>query len=414
MKEKQKRYKLDNAANIYPAITTKEYPQVYRVTAILIDDIDKKRLQRAVEETIPFFPSFCVRIRKGIFWHYFEENNAVPIVKEEDELPCSHINDKSNNGFIFRVLYYKNRIHFEAFHALTDGTGAFQFLKAICYRYCQMEYPTVFSAQQHIARFGLKDSDIVQDGYLINYSGKKKKIGIQRKSYHISGEEQDQIGIISAIMPIDKIKAESKKNNVSISEYLTAVIIYAVWDEYVGSRNERISVSIPVNLRPIFGMETVQNFFSCFRVSVDKKSEEMNFDELLAEVKNQYFENIKRDRFEQNFSMSVLGEKNPVSYYSPLILKNLFLQKAYKMSSNHTVLFSNLGVLKVEDIFKPYIKGFRCVVPITKREPLKLTACTYDNELCLTFISKLTGNYLAHGVIKRLTSIGIQAIIEAR
>ena len=40
--------------------------------------------------------------------------------------------------FLFRVLYYGSRVHLETFHVLTDGTGAMQFLKAVCYRYCQL------------------------------------------------------------------------------------------------------------------------------------------------------------------------------------------------------------------------------------------------------------------------------------
>ena len=33
------------------------------------------------------------------------------------------------------------RQHLETFHVLTDGTGAMQFLKAVCYRYCQLAHP---------------------------------------------------------------------------------------------------------------------------------------------------------------------------------------------------------------------------------------------------------------------------------
>ena len=50
--------------------------------------------------------------------------------------------------FLFRVLYYGSRVHLETFHVLTDGTGAMQFLKAVCYRYCQLAHPDAFTPEQ--------------------------------------------------------------------------------------------------------------------------------------------------------------------------------------------------------------------------------------------------------------------------
>ena len=61
-----------------------------------------------------------------------------PQVLPEQDAPCRYFDPVETGRFLFRVLYYGSRVHLETFHVLTDGTGAMQFLKAVCYRYCQL------------------------------------------------------------------------------------------------------------------------------------------------------------------------------------------------------------------------------------------------------------------------------------
>ena len=59
-------------------------------------------------------------------------------MERETSYPCRYIDPKSNQLFLFRVAYYKCRIHFEVFHAVTDGMGAVQFIRELTYRYLQL------------------------------------------------------------------------------------------------------------------------------------------------------------------------------------------------------------------------------------------------------------------------------------
>ena len=61
-------YPLDNAGVLYSAIQRERYSAVYRFSALMTDPVDPEALQRAVDKTMPRFPGFCVRIRRGAFW----------------------------------------------------------------------------------------------------------------------------------------------------------------------------------------------------------------------------------------------------------------------------------------------------------------------------------------------------------
>ena len=62
-------YKLDSAGILYSALQKEEYSAIYRFSAQMEREVDPAALQRAIDRCMPRFPSFAVRIRKGLFWY---------------------------------------------------------------------------------------------------------------------------------------------------------------------------------------------------------------------------------------------------------------------------------------------------------------------------------------------------------
>ncbi len=202
--------KLDNTANLFPVIAREGMSNVYRISAVLKEDIKGEFLQDAVEKVLPYFDVFKATLKKGVFWYYFEENKApFPKVKEEYTYPCMYINPYANNSYLFRVSYYKNRINLEVFHALTDGNGAVNFLKEITYQYLRNVHPELKEKTPN----GLhpETSLDTQDSYLHNYKKKEKRTYKTKRAVIVKGEKLpiNQFGIMHGIMPIAEIKGSS-------------------------------------------------------------------------------------------------------------------------------------------------------------------------------------------------------------
>ena len=123
--------KLDNAAQAFPAATGKKDTRVFRFYCQLKEDIQADLLQKALEQTMEHYPVFSMVLRKGLFWFYLEQRDLPAKVEEEKRPPCSEIYVPDHKTLLFQVSYYKTRINFEVFHALTDGTGAMLFLKEL-------------------------------------------------------------------------------------------------------------------------------------------------------------------------------------------------------------------------------------------------------------------------------------------
>lgn len=79
-------HKLDNTANIFPVVASRRYSNVFR------DSRDARgcgpcALQQALEQTLPYFAAFNVRLRHGLFWNYLETNRATPQILPEQDAP---------------------------------------------------------------------------------------------------------------------------------------------------------------------------------------------------------------------------------------------------------------------------------------------------------------------------------------
>lgn len=118
-------YKLDLSANVYPTLQRRNFSNVFRLSVVLKEEIDPDTLQRAVDLTLPRFPTFKVALHKGIFWRYLEPNDHPgPFVMPDIINPCMPMLFKSNNRYLIRIYYYRCRISLEVFHSLSDGSGA--------------------------------------------------------------------------------------------------------------------------------------------------------------------------------------------------------------------------------------------------------------------------------------------------
>ena len=132
--------KLDNAAKLYSATSNKKDTRVFRFYCILKEEVNPEKLQEALDKTLNIYPVFLSVMRKGMFWHYLEKSGLRPAVAKEHREPCSNLYVRDKKALLFEVTYYGKRINFEVFHALTDGTGATEFLRELVKNYLYLSH----------------------------------------------------------------------------------------------------------------------------------------------------------------------------------------------------------------------------------------------------------------------------------
>lgn len=411
-------YKLDNAANIFPAVSTVSVTNVFRFTARLYEDVSKEILQKAVELALDEMPFFKVKMHKGFFWYYFEQNNEVPIVKEEHNYPCRRIDKYSNNGYLFEVTYFGKYIHIEFFHALCDGTGASDFLSRVVTKYISLAHKDKIP---HIPDAG--DSDISksarsEDSFMRVTRGKsvKGKNIIEPRSYIPSSTltQNGEINVIKGIMKLDDIKRITKEKGVTITALFASLIIYSIYLECYRfePKNKPIDVSTPVNLRKYFHSDTARNFFTTMTVGVNFYKKNYSFDEVLQIIKEKLNNELDEDKLYSKIMYNVKKQRNLLLRFIPLPLKNAVLKLIYmKGEKGFTASFSNMGFFVLPKEVEPYVERFEFSMSPTAVSHYKVSACSFKDTTVFSFTTNIENKEVQKRFFTMLRELGAEAVI---
>ena len=409
--------KLDNTALIFPVIAGEGMTNTYRMSVELNEDIQPEVLQEALSLVLPKFNVFNVRLRKGFFWYYFEENNKpAPKVTEEELFPCRYIQPNKNNSYLFSVSYYKRRINLEVFHVLTDGMGAINFLREMTYQYLRLAHPELKDKVED--RLSDVTSLNLEDSFEKNYKkNTKKKDYTKGKAYLIKQTklEKGEFGVMHGLINIPELKAITKKHGVSINEYLVAVFTWAVYVQCLHKEPSKlpIRIAIPVNLRPFFDSNTTKNFFAIVPAEFYPTEEEYTFEQVLEIIQKSLRSQIQKDNLEERFSISVSNRNNKFLRIVPLSLKKLVMRTVYNQSAlAHTSTITNVGAVQLEPVYEPYVKMFRVFISMSKGQSLKGTINSYKDTLVFSFSSIFSDTSIQKEFFRKIAEDGISVQIE--
>ena len=408
--------KLDNTAIIFPVIAGEGMTSTYRISVELSEEIQPELLQQALDIVLPKFNVFNVRIRMGVFWYYFEENNKpAPRVKEETLFPCRYIQPNKNNSYLFSVSYYKTRINLEVFHVLTDGMGGMIFARELTYQYLRLAHPELKEVVED--DLSAATSLSLEESFEKNYKKGKKHTFTTERAYLIKLKKltKGEFGVMHGLINIPELKEVTKKYGVSINEYLVATFAWATYVRclHKAPSKKPIRIAVPVNLRPFFNSNTTKNFFTMVSAEFYPKEEEYTFEEVLAIIQKSLRSQIQKENLEEIFSSSVSNQKNKFLRMIPLAVKNMVMRLVFNQTAlAHTTTITNVGFVQVEPAYEPYIKMFRSFIAISKGQSLKGTINSYQDTLVFTFSSLFSDTSVQREFFRKIASDGVTVQIE--
>ena len=409
--------RLDNTAHLFPAIAGETMSNVYRICVTLTELIEPELLQKAVDMVLPKFDGFNLRMRKGVFWYYFEENGKpAPRVVEETNFPCRYIRANKNNNYLFRVTYYKYRINLEVFHVLTDGMGAINFLRELTYQYLRLRHPELGNVMSD--SLATHTSMNREDSFLKNYKQAAKSGYKKQKAYLIKGEKlrPGEFGVMHGYLNIPQLKGVCKQYGVSINEYLVGVFTWSVYQECLKGMPSKlpIRVAVPVNLRPYFDSITTKNFFAMVSAEFHPTKDAYTFEEVLQAVRDSLRSQMDKEHLEKLFSYNVSNEKIWIARAVPLPLKNVAMKHVYTASAlANTSTVTNIGNIPIEEPYRPYVEMILAFLAMSKGQDIKGTVCSYGETLAFSFSYTLKDVSIQRCFFRKLAADDIAVEIDS-
>lgn len=402
--------KLDNAAKIFPPTSTGKDTKVFRFACELYDYIDADLLQHALDRTIKRFSYYRFVIRKGLFWYFFEESSTPPLVKEESEPPCSKIYNVDVPQLLFEVTYYKKRINLEVFHALSDGTGAMQFLKTLVTYYLTEKYAHALHDDIPTIQYDASQGQMVNDSFSKYYSkekikGKKK----DKRAYRMKDIRlpENRIGVIEGCVQVKEMLSLVRRHGATVTEYLTAALIHSIHQTMrVTDEKLPVTVSIPVNLRNFFPSESSRNFFGVINVSHNFKQQGHEFTDILEGVKQSFKLQLTRENLGQIINRFTSLEHNVATKIVPLAIKIPSLKVAGLVADmGVTAAISNIGKIDLPPQLRDYVRLFDV---FSSTQKLQICLCSYQDNMVISFTSPFVNTDVQRCFFRLLTREGIE------
>lgn len=415
MRKKRIRWrKLDNSAKIFPIISNKKFSTVFRVSAILKEKIDREILQKAVEYVSDRQIAFKVKLRKGFFWYYLEENTKKPKIEKENNYPCKYIDRNMNNGYLFKVTYFDKKINLDVFHSLTDGNTAIKFLQEIIYAYIDIK-----GKKEIVKDIEKRElSNNTEDSYLKNYNKKRAKREKSRKAYILRGKKLPlyAISVVHQFINLEEVKNIASQSKATVTQYLTAVLAYCIYKENLKKYKSKkpIKICIPVDLKKYFNSNTATNFFSyiTIEINVSNKSN-YTFEEILDIVVKEFKFKLTQEKVEETMASNVKIGNNFFVKIIPLYLKKFTVNLSYiEIRKYTTTTLSNLGKVNVKEGYKQYIENFLFLLAPEKVEKTKCSIISFENNLVFTFTSILQDKKISNAFFDFLSERGVKIHIE--
>lgn len=408
--------KLDNAAKIFPSVSSKYRSNMFRIAFSLTETIDKDILQEAVNLSIRRFKIFKIKLKSGLFWNYFEENKKMPEVVKEDPYILEPLEKYQSKGYLFRVTYFENKIGIEMFHSLTDGFGATQFLKAILYEYLILKGYNIDHEGKIL--FDLESAfEENEDSFQRLYEENCKTDYKENKACHFKGTmySDNYIGLITGVVPKDSFKELLMKFDCSYTQFLVGVLNYTASQhiKMLRKKERPFQVFVPVDLRRKFPTKSLRNFSMIVRTSM-KLDRNRKLEEYIDESKYQLIEGLK----DENLLPRVLGnvklEKNFILRIVPLFIKKIAFKIGYNRMSTvaNSFCISNLGEIDFPSDMKKYITKVTFSNGVSKEAPINMGVTYYDNKVYMTFSSSILERDFQRTFFRVLSELGLDITLE--
>lgn len=427
--------RLDNTSNIFLAARNDIDTKVFRLSATMKETVDPVLLQAALETTYQEYPLFHSVLRQGIFWYYLEISELKPQAVFENDTPCAPIYHSGQRNLLFRVIYRDKHIHFEVFHALTDGTGAMWFFEDLLAEYARLHYIQEENSLYNRKKADLEDSfhryfnkkknEIEQTSESLDQIYEEKKMDQQELSvartdrpagniYRIKGEltPDQRPRVISLDIDVQAALKLAKKEKVSLTIYMTALYLLSVYEaKPAKAKPSTVSISIPINLRQFFPSVSVRNFFSTTILFYTfRQNETVDVSVIGQELARQFKNQLKKEELEKRLRRYIEFQKNPFARIMPRVMKDFVLKLANKWNNRQiTVAMSNLGIVNLPEVLSGVVDNISFYTSVIRPQ---FCMVTYGDNLNISFTSPFIETNIHKNFIRHLTEKGLEVTVD--
>ncbi len=249
--------------------------------------VDPVRLEEAARKAIVAFPLFGTQVEFDREY-YLRTNNRPLVIEKYTEENRPKVFGKSTNGYPWRIIYDNCTMCFEWLHGVTDGVGAYNFLRQVLLCYFGAEPKT--NSLNYLVAPGLEpfvDKKEKGDGYSMDPGGfPVRAFPIRYKDYRtdvhlLRGDTAEIVDL-------------ARKCKSSVAPVLVVLFSQALRMHLPQKlKNRNVSCNIVFDLRRSLNYQTMHNCVDLKRVTYVDEYDKMSFADVACRYK-EILDNARR------------------------------------------------------------------------------------------------------------------------
>ncbi len=380
--------------------------------------VDAELLERALNDLMPRFPQFYLRVEKsGESFIYAERTVPVRVNALQDrDMSCTEDGFGSESLFAVSVLH--KTVVFDFHRALTDEKGVVPFIRAVLFRYLELDGYEVEN-DGSVITVDSDFHDIEADDAFVRLDD----IPASRPVWYMEADAasipsapyQEKCMAVQVHIPLSKMKGDARLYTAMPSTIVSPFFSQALLDEYPEADvpGKYVISYIQVNLRQYFPTTTFRPFFVNLPLAYNRKLSEYPLATVLMSQKKLLEAQLKTDALAYN-AQREMGVLEKILGQKTLQEKKAAMDRMLQgKSESATYSICNIGSVIMPESISQYITEFYPVVPPVLF-PYSLSTINFKGELIVTISSSYLDGNVAAGFAGLLKENGIPAYISDR
>lgn len=205
-------------------------PNMMRIRIRMCDLVEEVPMRHAVAQTMERYPYLCVELKKD--GEYYLAPNPRPVTVTHS-LSGVKLNTAESNYHLISFSYFDDWVILDIYHAITDGTGAYEVLRTFLYYYLSERYGVELSKEgvrlvgDIIAQEEWDDPIAKLTDLPAPSGGQLPKAMIPAKAAGL--KEEDRVTVYSIALSENEFMQFNVKNNGSPSTMVSLLLSRALY-----------------------------------------------------------------------------------------------------------------------------------------------------------------------------------------
>ncbi len=181
------------------------------------------------------------------------------------------------------------------------------------------------------------------------------------------------------------------------------------------SRLKPVKITVPVDLRRLFGMDTLRNFSLTVNVGFDPKTGDYSLEELCSQISHQLALEAVPQKMAGRIAANVKPQRNVFIRVMPLFIKNVVMRGVYASvgEKKGCLNISNLGPVRLPAEMEKHVARLEFIIGVQYTYPNNCSVISCGGVTCVNMIRSSEEPELERLFFSRLVELGIPVSIES-